>query len=77
MKSMRAGGFGLNTQIAKVYKEYENIDIYITDGMKHIILENKIKAPDQNAQIRIYIETIKDKNINNESKIYVLFFLGG
>ena len=45
--------------------------------MKHIILENKIKAPDQNAQIRIYIETIKDKNINSESKIYVLFFLGG
>jgi len=73
IKACGLESFGLDPQIAKVYKEYENIDIYITDGMKHIILENKIKASDQNAQIRRYIETIKDKNIINESEIYVLF----
>ena len=64
--------FGLNSQIAKVYKEYENIDIYITDGTKHIILENKIYAGDQEAQIKRYIKTIQQEN-GNEAEIYVLF----
>ena len=64
--------FGLDPQIAKVYKEYENIDIYITDGAKHIILENKINAGDQEAQIKRYIETIQKEN-DGEAEIYVLF----
>lgn len=64
--------FGLNSQIAKVYKEYENIDIYINDGTKHIILENKIYAGDQEAQIKRYIKTIQQEN-GNEAEIYVLF----
>ena len=64
--------FGLDPQIAKVYKEYENIDIYITDGAKHIILENKINAGDQEAQIKRYIETIQKEN-DGEADIYVLF----
>ena len=64
--------FGLNSQIAKVYKEYENIDIYMTDGTKHIILENKIYAGDQEAQIKRYIKTIQQEN-GNEAEIYVLF----
>ena len=64
--------FGLDPQIAKVYKEYENIDIYITDSAKHIILENKINAGDQEAQIKRYIETIQKEN-NGEADIYVLF----
>lgn len=64
--------FGLDPQIAKVYKEYENIDIYITDGTKHIILENKINAGDQEAQIKRYIETIQKEN-SGEADIYVLF----
>ena len=55
--------FGLDTSNAQVYREYENIDIYITDGNKHIIIENKIcDAKDQDKQIYRYIETIKKEN---------------
>ena len=72
IKACGLENFGLDPQIAKVYKEYENIDIYITDGAKHIILENKINAGDQEAQIKRYIETIQKEN-NGEADIYVLF----
>lgn len=64
--------FGLNLQTTKVYKEYKNIDIYITDGTKHIILENKINASDQEAQVKRYIETIQKEN-DGKADIYVLF----
>ncbi|EAK0440621.1 PD-(D/E)XK nuclease family protein [Campylobacter lari] len=64
----------------KVLKEYKNIDIYIHNGTKHIILENKIWAKDQNEQIARYIDTLieeenvsyKDiKNIENIAVIYL------
>jgi len=38
----------------------ENIDLYITDGCKHIIIENKIHARDQEKQIERYIDLIRD-----------------
>ena len=60
--------FGLDTSNAQVYREYKNIDIYITDGNKHIIIENKILyANDQDKQIYRYIETIKNENSSNEN----------
>ncbi|HEC1790034.1 TPA: PD-(D/E)XK nuclease family protein, partial [Campylobacter lari] len=64
----------------KVLKEYKNIDIYIHNGTKHIILENKIWAKDQDKQISRYIEILnkeenvsyKDiKNIENIAVIYL------
>ncbi|HEC1755245.1 TPA: PD-(D/E)XK nuclease family protein [Campylobacter lari] len=64
----------------EVLKEHENIDIYIHNGTKHIILENKIGAGDQNEQIARYIDTLieeenvsyKDiKNIENIAVIYL------
>ena len=72
IKACGLDDFGLNLQTAKVYKEYENIDIYITDGTKHIILENKINAGDQEAQIKRYIKTVQKEN-DGEAEIYVLF----
>lgn len=72
IKACGLENFGLDPQSAKVYKEYENIDIYITDDTKHIILENKLNAGDQEAQIKRYIETIQKEN-NGEADIYVLF----
>ncbi len=72
IKACRLEDFGLDPQNAKVYKEYENIDIYITDGTKHIILENKINAGDQEAQIKRYIKTVQKEN-DSEAEIYVLF----
>ncbi|EPH08943.1 hypothetical protein HMPREF9309_00924 [Campylobacter ureolyticus ACS-301-V-Sch3b] len=54
-----------NYENAEVFKEYKHIDIYITDGNKHVILENKIYAGDQEAQIERYVKTIKiDKDAN-------------
>lgn len=47
-----------STSGTRVYKEYRNIDIYITNGKKHIIVENKTKAGDQDRQIERYIEAI-------------------
>ncbi len=46
-----------------VYKEYnKKIDLYITDGNKHIIIENKVYAGDQFEQIKRYIEIIQEEN---------------
>lgn len=52
--------FQINTELAQVRCEYKDIDIYITDGRKHVIIENKIWAQDQNKQIQRYVETINE-----------------
>jgi len=55
--------FGLDPHQASVFVEYDNIDLYITDGEKHVIIENKIWAQDQPCQIIRYINSIvKDGN---------------
>lgn len=55
--------FGLDPHQASVFVEYDNIDIYITDGERHVIIENKIWAEDQPYQIIRYINSIvKDGN---------------
>ena len=59
--------FKINSENCFVHTEYgdkENgkIDIYITDENKHIIIENKVYAKDQERQIERYIKIIKDKN---------------
>ena len=53
--------FSIDTSRATVFKEFKHIDIYISDGKKHIILENKVYAKDQPTQIARYIETIQNK----------------
>lgn len=53
--------FSIDTSRATVFKEFKHIDIYIIDGKKHIILENKVYAKDQPTQIARYIETIQNK----------------
>lgn len=67
--------FGLDALNSQVYREYKNIDIYITDGNKHIIIENKIwDASDQDKQIYRYIETIKNENSSlDNDRILVLY----
>lgn len=62
-------------QNAKVYKEHKNIDIFITDGTNHIILENKIYANEQKNQIARYIETIKKECECEFENITVLYLL--
>lgn len=63
--------FGLDTLNSQVYREYKNIDIYITDGNKHIIIENKRWTGDHNEQVPRYIQTIIDEQNKDElSEIY-------
>lgn len=63
--------FGLDTLNSQVYREYKNIDIYITDGNKHIIIENKLWTGDHNEQVARYIKTIIDEQNKDElSEIY-------
>ncbi|MBR6611643.1 MAG: PD-(D/E)XK nuclease family protein [Campylobacter sp.] len=63
--------FGLDTLNSQVYREYKNIDIYITDGNKHIIIENKLWTGDHNEQVARYIKNIIDEQNKNElSEIY-------
>lgn len=42
----------------EVNREHENIDLYLTDGCKHLIIENKIWAGDQPCQIIKYVNII-------------------
>ena len=61
--------FGLDTSNAQVFREYENIDIYITDGNKHIIIENKLWTGDHDEQIARYIQAIVDEQ-KEQNEIY-------
>jgi len=67
--------FGIDTSRTTVLKEFKHIDIYISDGKKHIILENKVYAKDQSAQIARYIDTIKTDKTEDakDEDIYVLY----
>jgi len=70
--------FGIDTSRATVFKEFKHIDIYISDGKKHIILENKVYAKDQPTQIARYIKTIKGEGTKEsepvkDEDIYVLY----
>lgn len=66
--------FGIDTSRATVFKEFKHIDIYISDGKKHIILENKVYAKDQPTQIARYIETIQNEGAEvKDEDICVLY----
>lgn len=66
--------FFVDLSKAKTQNEYDFIDIYITDGSKHIILENKIYAQDADAQLQRYIEKILQKNRKlDENDILVIY----
>ncbi len=72
LKVLNIKDFDLNLGSCSVYKEYENIDLYITDGTKHIIIENKIYAGDQEDQIKRYLEIIKKESVE-ASDILVVY----
>ena len=61
--------FSIDTSRATVFKEFKHIDIYISDGKKHIILENKVYAKDQPTQIARYIETIKGEGAKESDRV--------
>lgn len=67
--------FTINTKNCSVYKEYQNIDLYITDGDKHIIIENKVYAKDQENQIKRYIEIIQEENHDSSIEDILVIYL--
>lgn len=54
---------------ARVFKEYQYIDLYITDGVSHIIIENKIHATDQPLQLQRYIDVIQAEDTDTQSAL--------
>jgi len=62
LKELGLHEWGLNLDKVSVHVEYKDIDLYITDGIKHIIIENKIWAKDQECQIIKYINIIIQEN---------------
>jgi hypothetical protein len=63
---LKLNDFKMNLNKLSVEIEHNGIDIYITDGKKHIIIENKIWAIDQPCQIIRYINSIvTDKDNKN------------
>ena len=56
-----------DTSNAEVHKERKRIDIYITNDNRHIIIENKIWAGDQDRQIERYIDKIAKEQSRDSS----------
>ncbi len=67
--------FEFNIEKSNLFLEYQNIDLYLTDGIKHIIIENKIYADDQKNQIKRYYDTIKDENKDLEYNNILIIYL--
>ena len=61
-----------STKNAKVGKEPKDIDLYIYNDTKHIIIENKINAKDQPNQIATLIQSVKESGVEYEN-IFVVF----
>ena len=51
--------FTMKTEDAQVFREKENIDIFIKSYPKAIIIENKIYTEDHSGQLSRYIESVK------------------
>lgn len=67
LQTLRLENWFGETKNAQVFKEYKNIDIYISNGEKHIIIENKIWSGDQDGQIARYIDEIHANSSDDEN----------
>jgi hypothetical protein len=43
----------------RVYREHNSVDLYLTDGKRHVLVENKLNASDQHGQVRRYIDWVR------------------
>ena len=74
LKSIKKDGFFKDLSEVTVTKEDNYMDIYLTDGEKHIIIENKINAGYQEKQIERYIDYVKkNKHILPPEDILVIY----
>lgn len=58
-------------QKTEINVEYKDIDLYITDGTRHLIIENKIWAEDQPCQLIKYINIIINEIWKKESELLI------
>lgn len=72
LKTINIKEFSLSNITIK--KEYKNIDIYLTNNVQSIIIENKIHARDQNKQLERYVEIIKKEGVENIKVIYLTLY---
>lgn len=56
----------------KTKREYKNIDLLLTNNKKAIIIENKIWAKDQEAQLERYYDIIKSENYSDKD-IHIIY----
>lgn len=60
----------------RAFREHNYIDIYLTDGERHVLVENKLNAIDQQGQVRRYIDSVREACNEREmhaSSEYILF----
>lgn len=62
---------GFNIKNIQVFKEFNNIDVLITNQRQAIIMENKIWAVDQNRQLERYYNYIKNKGYTEIWIVYL------
>lgn len=62
---------------SEVYREYRNIDILVKTDSKALIIENKIHADDQPAQIRRYHDIVCSEGISEENIKIIYLALDG
>jgi len=76
LESINESNF-INLSNARVHKEKGKVDLLIEDGEKVIIIENKLRAVDQQHQISRYIQYVYDKYIDKNTtindKIHVVY----
>ena len=75
METLGLADFGIDSTNLEVITEYNNIDIYITDGARHIIIENKIHASDGEVQIQRYVAKIYEENEGLRSTNLLVLYL--
>ena len=64
--------FHLNLEQVVVFKEKDNMDLYITDGQSHVVIENKLEAKDQERQAEKYINhLIKSCGLGTANILFV------
>ncbi len=67
LKCLGLEDFFKDTNLVRVQREYKNIDLYLNDGINHLIIENKIYAGDGKEQISTYINKIKEEGVEYEN----------
>ena len=75
METLGLADFGMDSANLKVERERKHIDIYITDGARHIIIENKIGASDREAQIQKYVDSVYKENEELEGTDLLVLYL--